>query len=312
MQMVSAVAVLFSVLVPTKMWYAPGQPMTVQVKSTEPVVLRMTEFLGKSVEPDGSPEVQPDGQVDLKKLFPQCGRPGTYVLWAVPKDKPLSAFVGTPLVISVRADRRPGANPNDPLVSRVEPLRYGVLSTDHGPITLAFYYDLAPNTVGIMQQLAGEGFYDGLTFHRIVPGFLIQGGDPVGSGLGGPGFNLPPEFSDRKHEAGTVSMARATDPLEAQGLEPRCEYANSGGSQFFICLAEARRLDGRYTVVARVVDGMEAVNAIAQAPRSARVEDRPESPQVIHRFQIKPVTASENPYRAIMTIQEEVPATQAK
>src|SRR3989442_8101703 len=106
------------------------------------------------------------------------------------------------------------------MVVRVEPLRYAVMQTAHGPVTMAFYYDIAPNTVSNFLTLSEQGFYDGLTFHRIAPGFVIQGGDPRGDGTGGPGYMIDAEFSDpkdsgRSHDAGALSMARSGDPGEA-------------------------------------------------------------------------------------------------
>jgi len=128
------------------------------------------------------------------------------------------------------------------------------ITTNFGNIELEFYPQDAPKTVENFKQLANRGFYDGLIFHRIVPGFVIQGGDPntreVNNknkwGTGGPGWNIKAEFNKNKHSRGAVSMARSQDP-------------HSAGSQFFIVLKDSNFLDGQYTVFGRVVAGMENV-----------------------------------------------------
>src|SRR5438876_7604063 len=123
------------------------------------------------------------------------------------------------------------------------------INTNRGLIVLELDPQYAPNTVNNFVYLADAQFYDGMVFHRVVPGFIIQTGDPKGDGTGGPGYQLEAEFSDRPHNEGVLSMARQSDPIERQGSMPRCEYANSAGSQFFICLdyATTKQLDGRYT-----------------------------------------------------------------
>ena len=123
-------------------------------------------------------------------------------------------------------------------------------------IRLELYPEIAPITVANFVKLATDGFYDGLTFHRIIPGFMIQGGDPDGNGTGGPGYQIKGEFSsngiknDLKHKRGVISMARAVDP-------------NSAGSQFFIMHDDADYLDGQYAAFGKVIDGMEEVDRIA-------------------------------------------------
>ena len=128
------------------------------------------------------------------------------------------------------------------------------ITTNFGNIELEFYPQDAPKTVENFKQLANRGFYDGLIFHRIVPGFVIQGGDPntreVNNknkwGTGGPGWNIRAEFNKNKHSRGAVSMARSQDP-------------HSAGSQFFIVLKDSNFLDGQYTVFGRVISGMQNV-----------------------------------------------------
>jgi peptidylprolyl isomerase len=124
-----------------------------------------------------------------------------------------------------------------------------ILTTSKGPVVIALRPDLAPTHVARIKELAREGFYDGLKFHRVIDGFMAQTGCPQGTGTGGSGKKLKAEFSGEQHVRGTVSMARAQDP-------------NSGDSQFFICFAEAPWLNRQYTVWGQVIEGMENVDAI--------------------------------------------------
>lgn len=273
-------AALFSVLVPTKVWFAPGQPDEFKNEGKNEVTLVLTDFTGKVIEPKGSADVAAGKNFDVKTVFPQAANIGCYVLYAVPKGKSLPEFEGTPVVLEVRGDKQ-----NEVNVTKAEPLRYAVMDTKDGPITMIFYYDVAPNTVDSFLRLASGGYYDGLTFHRIVPGFVIQGGDPKGNGTGGPGYNVEAEFNDRKHLPGVLSMARASDP-------------NSAGSQFFICLDynQTKHLDNQYTAFGVVTSGMDAVNKIAATKLKDPQQGVPETPQVIQKVTVKPVTAQDNPY----------------
>jgi cyclophilin family peptidyl-prolyl cis-trans isomerase len=123
------------------------------------------------------------------------------------------------------------------------------ISTGKGDIVFTFYPDDAPLHSAAFIKLARAGFYDGLSFHRYEPGFVIQGGDPSGNGTGGPGYNLEAEFNERPHIQGTVAMARSANP-------------NSAGSQFYICLADAPFLNRQYTVFGHVVEGQHVVDQI--------------------------------------------------
>ncbi len=123
------------------------------------------------------------------------------------------------------------------------------LDLKDGRVTIEMYPDVAPNTVARIKDLVRQGFYDGLTFHRVIPGFMAQGGDPDGTGLGGSGQVLKAEFSKLPHLKGTLSMARADD-------------TNSADSQFFIVLDVSAHLDGKYTVWGRVIGGMKYVDRI--------------------------------------------------
>jgi peptidylprolyl isomerase/peptidyl-prolyl cis-trans isomerase B (cyclophilin B) len=118
-----------------------------------------------------------------------------------------------------------------------------------GTILMELYPDVAPKTVESFLALTKKGFYNGLTFHRVVPGFVAQGGDPKGDGSGGPGYTTKAEFNQKKHLTGTVAMARAGHP-------------DSAGSQFYICLAPQPFLDGKYTVFGQVTEGMDVVQKI--------------------------------------------------
>ncbi len=124
-----------------------------------------------------------------------------------------------------------------------------VMQLNGGRVLIELRPDLAPKHVARIKELTRQGFYDGTPFHRVIDGFMAQGGDPTGTGTGGSGFKLPAEFSAEKHVRGTVSMARSAD-------------YNSADSQFFICFAPAPSLDGKYTIWGRVIDGMDAVDQI--------------------------------------------------
>lgn len=137
------------------------------------------------------------------------------------------------------------------------------LQTDAGDIEIEFYGEDAPGHVRSFVALGAAGFYDGLIFHRCIPGFVIQGGCPKGDGTGGPGYCVKPEFNKRKHKRGVLSMARA-------------QPEDSAGSQFFICVDAAPFLDGKYTAFGEVTKGMDVVDKIVGAPRNAA--DRPNDP----------------------------------
>ncbi|WP_197254216.1 peptidylprolyl isomerase [Paenibacillus dendritiformis] len=144
-------------------------------------------------------------------------------------------------------------------------------------IEVELYPDTAPNTVNNFISLVKKGFYDGLIFHRVIPGFMIQGGDPEGTGMGGPGYSIKGEFSsngitnDLKHTEGVISMARSVDP-------------DSAGSQFFIMDADAPHLDGQYAAFGKVTSGIETVHEIANAKRDAN--DRPAEDQKIKKITV--------------------------
>ncbi len=145
------------------------------------------------------------------------------------------------------------------------------LHTSEGPIALELFDEDAPKTVGNFVELGGKGFYDGVIFHRVIPDFMIQGGDPTGTGSGGPGYSFEDEFNDHPVERGALAMANAGP--------------NTNGSQFFIVTAEACPwLDGKHTVFGRVTSGMEVVDRISAADRDGR--DKPLEPITIDRVEL--------------------------
>ena len=154
-----------------------------------------------------------------------------------------------------------------------------VITMENGKqIKLELYKDIAPKTVENFEKLVNEGFYNGLTFHRVIEGFMIQGGCPDGNGMGGPGYSIFGEFklngfkNDLKHERGVISMARSSNP-------------NSAGSQFFIMHKDAPHLDGNYAAFGRVIEGMEVVDEIA--PTKCNFQDMPYVPQIMESVVIE-------------------------
>ncbi len=145
------------------------------------------------------------------------------------------------------------------------------LHTNHGPIGVELFDGEAPKTVENFRKLSGDGFYDGLGFHRVIPGFMVQGGCPQGTGTGGPGYTFKDEINRHKVERGALAMANSGP--------------DTNGSQFFLVTTEAAPwLDGKHTVFGRVVEGMDAVDAIEGVPTDAR--DRPLEPQAIDRVEL--------------------------
>jgi peptidyl-prolyl cis-trans isomerase B (cyclophilin B) len=145
------------------------------------------------------------------------------------------------------------------------------MQTSEGTVQLELFDDDAPKTVGNFTKLAGDGFYDGLVFHRVIPDFMIQGGCPEGTGRGGPGYTFEDEINDHKVARGALAMANAGP--------------NTNGSQFFIVTTDAAPwLDGKHTVFGRVVDGMDVVDRISEKPRDA--QDRPNERVEITRVEL--------------------------
>ena len=149
---------------------------------------------------------------------------------------------------------------------------------DGGVMRGELYEDIAPISVENFEKLANEGFYDGLIFHRVIPGFMIQGGCPEGTGMGGPGYCIKGEFAangvknDLRHTTGVISMARAMDP-------------NSAGSQFFIMVADAPHLDGQYAAFGKITEGMDVAQEIVSVPTGRM--DNPLFPVVIKSIRVE-------------------------
>jgi peptidyl-prolyl cis-trans isomerase B (cyclophilin B) len=161
-----------------------------------------------------------------------------------------------------------------------------VIKTSEGDMVVQFWSDAGPNTVENFKKLARQGFYDGTIFHRIVKGFMIQGGDPNSKdpakensyGEGGPGYNLKAEFNDHSHDRGVISMARGPDP-------------DSAGSQFFICLAPVHRLDHQYTTFGKLIKGQDVLGKIGDTPVTRNSMGEPSKPTkrvVIESIKIVP------------------------
>ncbi len=156
--------------------------------------------------------------------------------------------------------------------------RFVIEMEDGGVMSGELYEDIAPISVENFEKLANDGFYDGLTFHRVIPHFMIQGGCPLGNGTGGPGWTIKGEFeangikNDLKHTRGVLSMARAMNP-------------DSAGSQFFIMVADAPHLDGQYAAFGKVTEGMDVADEIVSVPRN--MADRPHEPQVIKSIRVE-------------------------
>jgi peptidyl-prolyl cis-trans isomerase B (cyclophilin B) len=149
-----------------------------------------------------------------------------------------------------------------------------VIKTTAGEMVVEFWPDVAPKTVENFKKLARQGFFDGTAFHRIIKGFMLQGGDPKTKdptkedeyGSGDPGYKIKAEFNSRLHDLGVLSMARNGDPLERTGAMPRPPFADSAGSQFFICLGRAPHLDNRYTAFGKVIKGQDVLKKIGLTP----------------------------------------------
>ena len=156
-----------------------------------------------------------------------------------------------------------------------------VMQTNYGKIVIQFFPDKAPKHVENFKKLARGGFYDGTKFHRVIPGFMIQGGDPNSKsddrsihGTGGPGHRIPQEFNDTPHDRGILSAARSSDP-------------NSAGSQFFLMVARSPHLDRQYSVYGEIIEGLDVVDKIVALPRDHRDNPLPANPAIIESVTIE-------------------------
>ncbi|MCH2396722.1 MAG: peptidylprolyl isomerase [Nitrososphaerales archaeon] len=176
-------------------------------------------------------------------------------------DNRTLAIVGVVILIAVGFILFNPFNSNSNSSDNMSDRQIAVIETNFGNIVIQLYPDVAPGHVENFVKLAQDGFYDGTTFHRVIPDFMIQGGDPnskdedrSNDGQGGPGFTINAEFSDVPHKRGILSMARAQDP-------------NSAGSQFFIVVKDSNFLDGQYTVFGEVIEGMDVADKIVNVKR---------------------------------------------
>jgi cyclophilin family peptidyl-prolyl cis-trans isomerase len=163
------------------------------------------------------------------------------------------------------------------------PTEIAVLKTNYGVIKVGFFPDKAPKHVEAFKKLVTDGFYAGTKFHRVIPGFMIQGGDPNSKhddrsrhGTGGPGYSLPAEFNDVKHERGVLSAARSSDP-------------NSAGSQFFLMVANSPHLDRQYSAFGKVLEGMDVVDKIVALPRDGRDNPKPGHEAIIESTSLETI-----------------------
>ncbi len=256
-------------------WFSPADAADVVDDHGAPKFTLYT-FSGEKLEPTPAPlpvKMSDDASVNLAAFFPQIKQGGTYFLtWKDAQPLVIEELYnpgrGKKDLVNAQdqlstlsdTDRKRALAEFSPTVTHLVPLEYAAIETEKGVIKAKFAYDVAPHTDDNFITLAKQGFYNGTVFHRIISGFMIQGGDSTGNvpdraGGGGPGYQIMPEFSEKKHERGVLSMARAQDP-------------NSAGSQFFIMHGASPTLDGGYTAFGDVIDGMEVVDEIAKTPVS--------------------------------------------
>lgn len=192
----------------------------------------------------------------------------------------LSVVVGLSGWVTAHAeDPKPAAKPAAPSADEVAVLKF----KGYGDIVLEFFPDVAPKTVENFKKLAKDKFYDGTLSHRLIPGFMIQLGDPLTKdpsmeprwGTGDPGYKVKAEFNDKPHVKGTVSMARSADP-------------DSAGSQFFICFGAAPHLDKQYTAFARVLSGMDVLEKLEKVPVGGPSRSKPQTPVTLESVTLMP------------------------
>ncbi len=184
-------------------------------------------------------------------------------------SSPSASVSPTPEAAQSQEEASPVSENKNPIVT--------ITMEDGGVMTAELYPDVAPQSVANFISLANSGFYDGVIFHRVIPGFMIQGGDPTGTGMGGPDYSIKGEFTsngfqnDLKHTEGVLSMARSRDP-------------NSAGSQFFVMVADSPHLDGQYAAFGKLTDGLDVAKAIVAVPRDG--QDKPKADQKIKSIRV--------------------------
>jgi len=244
----------------------------------------------------GNVKVSPEGTVDLAAAYPTIKDGGTfYLVW---KDAPPLVIETLflpgknketlerlkPQIDQVPADQKAKVLVQySPVVTHMEIAQIAIITTDKGVIKAKFSYEYAPHTIDNFTTLARQNFYDNTTFHRILSGFMIQGGDALansaeGAGMGGPGYEIMHEFSEKKHERGVLSMARSSSP-------------DSAGSQFFIMHAKSPNLDTQYSAFGDVFEGLDVVDAIAKTPADPKSGDVKGPRPKIVSIKILPATA---------------------
>ena len=173
-----------------------------------------------------------------------------------------SSFLAAAAVILAIAPACTGSNSDGLPVRNTS--HYAIIDTDRGTVVVELYPKVAPLTVANFEKLVGKGFYNGLTFHRVVPDFVVQGGDPDGTGMGGPGYTVPGEIDANEHHLrGSLATARTGDQVN-----PKRE---SSGSQFYICLEPQPNLDGQYTIFGGVIHGMDVVDKIQKGDHMKKI-----------------------------------------
>ena len=181
-----------------------------------------------------------------------------------------SSFLAAAVVILAIAPACTGSNSDGLPVRNTS--HYAIIDTDRGTVVVELYPKVAPLTVANFEKLVNKGFYNGLTFHRVVPDFVVQGGDPDGTGMGGPGYTVPGEIDANEHHLrGSLATARTGDQVN-----PKRE---SSGSQFYICLEPQPNLDGQYTIFGGVIQGMDVVDKIQKGDHMKKIALAPTPPK---------------------------------
>lgn len=203
--------------------------------------------------------------------------------------KLLGLFIGMALLsgVTFAQEKKEGEAETKVEATSLGTNEVAVIKTSMGEMVVEFWSDVAPKTVENFKKLAKQGFYDGTAFHRVMKGFMIQGGDPntkdpakeAEYGMGNPGYKIQAEFNDRPHTKGVLSMARNGDPRERFGAMPAPEFANSAGSQFFIVHGRAPHLDRKYTAFGKVIKGLDVLDKIASVEVTRSRSGEPSKPK---------------------------------